>query len=147
VRPEHPSISQDTSAIRAKAGNPIILIVEDTEAVTMLISDYLRQHGYQVIAARDGFEGIARSAETRPDLILMDVMMPELDGLETTRRIRNKPELATVPIIALTALAMAGDRERCIAAGMNDYLSKPVKLKELLDTIEHHLAIPSGGTQ
>jgi CheY-like chemotaxis protein/anti-sigma regulatory factor (Ser/Thr protein kinase) len=147
TRRDHPSISQDTSAIRTKGGNPIILIVEDTEAVTMLISDYLTQHGYQVITARDGFEGIARAGETRPDLILMDVMMPELDGFETTRRIRNKPELANVPIIALTALAMAGDRENCIAAGMNDYLSKPVKLKELLDTIERHLAIHSGGTE
>lgn len=147
VRREHPAIKQNISAIRKKEGSPIILIVEDTEAVTMLISDYLKQHGYQVMVARDGYEGIARSAETRPDLILMDVMMPELDGFETTRRIRNNPELADVPIIALTALAMAGDRERCIAAGMNDYLSKPVKLKELLDAIEHHLEAPSGGTQ
>jgi CheY-like chemotaxis protein/anti-sigma regulatory factor (Ser/Thr protein kinase) len=147
VRHEHPSKLQAAPVIHTKDGNPIILIVEDTEAVTMLISDYLIQHGYQVIVARDGYEGIARSAETKPDLILMDVMMPELDGFETTRRIRNKPELAAVPIIALTALAMAGDRERCIAAGMNDYLSKPVKLKELLDTIEHNLATRRGETQ
>lgn len=147
VRQEHPLITKDSSSIRPKDETSTILIVEDTEAVTMLISDYLIQHGYQVIIAHDGYEGIARSAETRPDLILMDVMMPELDGFETTRRIRNKPDLADIPIIALTALAMAGDRERCIAAGMNDYLSKPVKLKELLDTIEHHLAARSGGSK
>jgi CheY-like chemotaxis protein len=69
----------------------------------------------------------------------MDIMMPELDGLETTRRIRKQLGLVNIPIIALTALAMAGDRERCLEAGMNDYLSKPVKLKELLDLIEHYL--------
>jgi PAS domain S-box-containing protein len=147
VRREHPAIKQNTPAIRTKDDGHIILVVEDTEAVTMLISDYLKQHGYQVMVARDGYEGLARCAETRPDLILMDVMMPELDGLETTRRIRNNPELADVPIIALTALAMAGDRDRCIAAGMNDYLSKPVKLRELLDAIQHHLKLPSGGHQ
>ncbi|MBN8655294.1 MAG: PAS domain S-box protein [Anaerolineae bacterium] len=147
VRQEHPLITKDSSSIRPKDETSTILIVDDTEAVTMLISDYLIQHGYQVIIAHDGYEGIARSAETRPDLILMDVMMPELDGFETTRRLRNKPDLADIPIIALTALAMAGDRERCIAAGMNDYLSKPVKLKELLDTIEHHLAARSGGSK
>jgi CheY-like chemotaxis protein len=114
-------------------------LVEDTEAVTMLISDYLKRHGYKVAIARDGLEGIVRIHESVPDLILMDIMMPELDGLETTRRIRKQLGLVNIPIIALTALAMAGDRERCLEAGMNDYLSKPVKLKELLDLIEHYL--------
>ena len=117
----------------------IILLVEDTVEVTMLINDYLESHGYEVMTAKDGYEAIARVKEKHPDLILMDVMMPELDGLETTRRLRRDLGLAEVPIIALTALAMAGDRERCMEAGMNDYLSKPVRLKELLSTIETYL--------
>jgi len=124
-----------------------ILVVEDTEAVIMLIRDYLEQHGYQVITAQDGFEGLECVGKYNPDLILMDVMMPNMDGLETTRRIRQQPGSANTPIIAITALAMAGDRERCLAAGMNDYLSKPVKLKELLDTIKRHLEITKEGDQ
>lgn len=116
-----------------------ILIVEDTESVIMLIRDYLERHGYRVFTARDGFEGLKLTGQTNPDLILMDVMMPEMDGLETTKRIREQLGIKNTPIIALTALAMAGDRERCLAAGMNDYLSKPVKLKELLAVIEQHL--------
>jgi PAS domain S-box-containing protein len=116
-----------------------ILLVEDTEAVTMLIHDYLESHGYQVVTARDGYEGIEKTREIHPDLILMDVMMPELDGFETARRIRSELALTDVPIIALTALAMPGDRERCLAAGMNDYMSKPIRLKEFLDFIEKYL--------
>lgn len=120
------------------SNSPVILLVEDTEAVTMLIRDYLIRYGYRVITARDGIEGITRIREETPDLILMDVMMPELDGIETTRRIRKQLGLS-VPIIALTALAMSGDRERCLEAGMNGYLSKPVNLKELLAVIEEAL--------
>lgn len=121
-----------------------ILIVEDTEAVIMLVSDYLKLHGFRVVTAPNGYEGIIRAKETNPDLILMDVMMPEMDGLETTRQIRDQLGMKDVPIIALTALAMAGDKERCLAAGMNDYLSKPVKLKELLIAIEKNLNSSKG---
>lgn len=135
--PEPPVHKNPVSQPRPNA--PLILLVEDTEAVTMLIRDYLFKYGYKVITARDGFEGIARIQEATPDLILMDVMMPELDGIETTRRIRKQMGLEKVPIIALTALAMAGDRERCLEAGMNGYLSKPVDLKELLAVIEDTL--------
>ena len=116
-----------------------ILLVEDTEAVTMIIQDYLESHGYKVNTAKNGIEGIAKAREERPDLILMDVMMPEMDGLEATKRIRSEPGLGAVPIIALTALAMTGDRERCLAAGMNDYLSKPVKLKEMFEIVNLYL--------
>lgn len=137
----------ESSVEKKPAKDNLILLVEDTDAVTMLISDYLKRHGYKVVTARDGFEGIARINETVPDLILMDVMMPELDGIETTRRIRTQLGLSHIPIIALTALAMAGDRERCLEAGMNGYLSKPVKLKELLETIEHYLKPGKEGLQ
>jgi CheY-like chemotaxis protein/anti-sigma regulatory factor (Ser/Thr protein kinase) len=131
----------------SRANRPVILLVEDTDAVSMFIHDYLQNHNYQVFVAQDGFEGIQKAKQTRPDLILMDIMMPNMDGFETTRRIRSEPGLDTVPIIALTALAMTGDRERCLAAGMNDYLSKPVQLTELLKVIENHLASHLGGDQ
>ena len=145
TRPQPPVI--ESSVEKKTAKDNLILLVEDTDAVTMLISEYLKRHGYKVVTARDGFEGIARINESVPDLILMDVMMPELDGIETTRRIRTQLGLNHIPIIALTALAMAGDRERCLEAGMNGYLSKPVKLKELLETIEHYLKPGKEGLQ
>ncbi|MBK6792803.1 MAG: PAS domain S-box protein [Anaerolineales bacterium] len=128
-------------------GNKTILVVDDTDSVTQLIHDYLKLHGYQVVTARDGFEGLARAGEVHPDLILMDVMMPEMDGLETTRLIRSQLGMKDVPIVAMTALAMAGDRERCLEAGMNEYLSKPVKLGDLLHTIETQLTLAKRGKQ
>jgi CheY-like chemotaxis protein len=93
-----------------------------------------------VALARNGVEGVNLAQEIRPSLILMDVQMPVMDGLEATRRIRAIPVLERTPIIAITALAMKGDRERCFEAGMNDYLSKPVMLKTLLEVIRKHLS-------
>ncbi len=117
-----------------------ILLAEDNEDNIYLISDYLKHRGYQVIVARDGAEAVERALETRPHLILMDIQMPRVDGLEAIRRIRLHQELIEVPIIALTALVMPGDRERCLEAGANDYLSKPVGLKGLVHIIEKHLS-------
>ena len=123
------------------AGNKgTILLVEDTDAVVMMLKDYLESAGYQVETANDGLDGIVQARRLQPDLILMDVMMPNMDGLEATRRIRSEPATADIPIIGLTALAMSSDRERCLAAGMNDYLSKPVKLNELVSSIQSHLS-------
>ena len=116
-----------------------ILIVEDTDPIIMLLSEYLRYKGYQVIAARNGMEGVKLAIQEKPDLILMDVMMPVMDGVEATKRIRLEEGLRDTPIIALTALAMQGDRERCLQAGMNDYLSKPVQMKELESLIVKHI--------
>jgi PAS domain S-box-containing protein len=118
---------------------PLILLAEDNEDNINTFSDYLQIHGYRVIVARNGEEAIERVKEERPDLILMDIQMPGMDGLEATRRLRTNSELANVPIIALTALAMPGDRERCLAAGANEYLSKPVSLKGLVRTIKTQL--------
>ncbi|MCB9146110.1 MAG: PAS domain S-box protein [Anaerolineales bacterium] len=117
----------------------LILLVEDTEVIASLLCDYLKIHGYRVITAQNGLEGVEAAKTEKPDLILMDVMMPEMDGYEATRRIRLLPALVNVPIIALTALAMPLDREKCLAAGMTDYSSKPIKLKELLNLIESYL--------
>jgi signal transduction histidine kinase/CheY-like chemotaxis protein len=118
----------------------IVLLAEDNMANVLTISDYLESHGYEVVVAHDGLEAIEKAEETKPDIILMDIQMPALDGLEATRRLRANPSFASTPIIALTALAMRGDRERCLEAGANEYMSKPVGLKMLLSTVRNLLA-------
>ncbi|HEX9839974.1 MAG TPA: PAS domain S-box protein [Anaerolineales bacterium] len=150
VLPWEPALAIDTAskmkvtgkfrAVKLDSPNrQTVLLIEDTNEVIMMIRDYLELAGYQVITARDGVEGITQAQLMHPDLILMDVMMPRMDGLEATRRLRSEPEFEATPIIALTALAMPSDRERCISAGMNDYMSKPVNLKELVKTIQRFL--------
>ena len=89
--------------------------------------------------ADDGREVLSKAEEILPDIVLMDIQMPTVNGFEASRRLRANPRFDSVPIIALTAFAMPGDRERCLAAGMNEYLSKPVKLKELVQLIEKFL--------
>jgi CheY-like chemotaxis protein len=117
---------------------PLVLLAEDNEATITMITDYLDTCGYQVLVARNGAEAIARAREARPALVVMDIQMPGMDGLDATRRIRAIPDLGELPIIALTALAMPGDRARCLAAGANDYLSKPVSLKGLALLIDKY---------
>lgn len=112
-----------------------VLLAEDNESNMTLIKDYLENYGYEVITAHDGKSAISRTKETQPDLILMDIQMPEMNGYETTRLLRADPRFSTLPIIALTAFAMPGDRERAIEAGMNEYMSKPVNLKRLVELI------------
>jgi PAS domain S-box-containing protein len=127
-------------AIRPEAKDrPIVLLIEDTRETTALVTDYLQMAGYQVVSARDALTGIDLAKRTRPNIILMDIQLPGIDGLEATRRLRADPELRVLPVIALTALAMPGDRERCLAAGANDYLTKPVSLKKLASLIEQYL--------
>lgn len=112
---------------------PLVLIVEDNEANLGTLSSYLDALGYRLVCANNGEEAItyATSPSERPDLILMDIQMPGMDGLEAIRLLRQDPDLSAIPIIALTALAMEGDRDRCLAAGATEYLSKPLKLKQL----------------
>lgn len=127
-------------AIRPEAKDrPIILLIEDTEDATVMLTDYLQMTGYQVLSTRDALTGLDLAKRTRPDLILMDIHLPGMDGLEATRRLRLDPEFRTLPIIALTALAMPGDRERCLAAGATDYVAKPVSLKKLAAIIDEYL--------
>ncbi|MCK5148168.1 response regulator [bacterium] len=123
----------------SKAGLEKILLAEDNEDNIRTFSDYLEACEYRVTIARNGMEALERAKEIQPDLILMDIQMPGMDGIEAIVQLRQIDEMIDVPIIAVTALAMPGDRERCMSAGANDYLSKPVSLKSLVKTIKHHL--------
>jgi len=120
---------------------PLILLVEDNEANTITISSYLTAKGYVIVLANNGEEAIALAQSAKPDLILMDMQMPVMDGLEATKQIRQIPDLVNVPIIALTALAMENDVKQCLEAGANDYLSKPVKLRQLAKLIQQFLTL------
>ncbi|MBD2187021.1 response regulator [Pseudanabaena mucicola] len=120
--------------------SPLILLVEDNESNIITFSSYLTAKGYHLITANNGLDAIAIIQTEHPDLILMDIQMPHMDGIEAMQLIRQNPQFTDTPIIAITGLAMAGDRERCIAAGANDYLTKPVKLKELVTTIQKFLS-------
>ncbi|WP_413174046.1 PAS domain-containing protein [Anabaena azotica] len=115
---------------------PVILLAEDNQANISTLSAYLEARGYQIILAKNGQEAIALATMQTPNLILMDIQMPEMDGLEAMRQIRANPQLVSIPIIALTALAMPGDEEKCLEAGANEYLSKPVTLKQLVEMIQ-----------
>jgi signal transduction histidine kinase/ActR/RegA family two-component response regulator len=118
---------------------PLILIVEDNEMNINTISSYLMAKNYRPIVAQDGAAAIEMTQQYHPDLILMDIQMPGMDGLEAITRIRQYSDLKSIPIIALTALALEGDRERCLAAGANEYITKPVKLKQLKSAIRQLL--------
>ena len=116
-----------------------ILLVEDNEMNRDMLERRLLRKGFQVILAANGEESIAKAAQDSPDLILMDLSLPGIDGWEATRRIKADDETAVIPIIALTAHAMTGDREKALAAGCDDYDSKPVELERLLGKIQRLL--------
>jgi CheY-like chemotaxis protein len=121
-----------------------ILLVEDNEMNRDMLSRRLNKKGYEIVVAVDGRQGVDMGVLGGYDLILMDMSLPEIDGWEATRQIRGTPQGATVPIIALTAHAMAGDREKALAAGCNDYDTKPIELPRLLEKIETLLAGKQG---
>ena len=122
---------------------PTILLVEDNEMNRDMLSRRLTRKGYDVTIAVDGGEGVRRAQADRPDLILMDMSLPVLDGWEATRRIKADAATASIPVIALTAHAMSGDEARCREAGCDDFDTKPVDLKRLLGKIEAWLPSPS----
>jgi two-component system cell cycle response regulator DivK len=115
---------------------PKLLIVEDNEENRDSLSRRLQRRGFEVIMAGDGKEGIAKAQSEKPDLILMDMNMPELDGWEATRQLKAAPETAGIPVIALTAYALSGDRERALEAGCANYHAKPVEFPKLLAQLE-----------
>jgi CheY-like chemotaxis protein len=118
---------------------PKILLVEDNEMNRDMLSRRLLKKGFEVVMAMDGEQALEIARVQAPDLILMDISLPGLDGWEATRRLKARPETQAIPIIALTAHAMAGDREKCLEAGCNDYDTKPVEFPRLLGKIQELL--------
>ena len=116
-----------------------LLYVEDNEMNRDMLSRRLQRRGFEVLIAGDGEQGVTLAAAEKPDLILMDMSLPVLDGWEATRRIKAAPATRRIPIIGLTAHAMATDRDRCLEAGCDDYDTKPVELGRLLEKIERLL--------
>jgi CheY-like chemotaxis protein len=113
-----------------------ILYVEDNEDNIFMLKNRLTRAGHTVVIANDGAQGVAMARSERPDMILMDLSLPVLDGWQATRQIKAAPETKHIPVIALTANAMAGDREKALAAGCDDYDTKPVELPRLLGKIK-----------
>jgi CheY-like chemotaxis protein len=122
-----------------------ILLVEDNEMNRDMLSRRLERKGYQVVIAVDGQEGLDTAATEQPDLVLMDMSLPVLDGWEATRRLKAAPITSHIPVIALTAHAMAGDRARAMGAGCDEYDTKPIDLTRLIGKIETLLGGRTGG--
>jgi two-component system cell cycle response regulator DivK len=117
-----------------------ILLVEDNARNMTLLRDVLRATGYRTLEASTGGQALILASEHRPALVLMDIRLPDMDGVEALRRLRMDERTAAIPVLAVTAQAMKGDRERSKAAGFDGYLSKPVDIDELLATVEQHCA-------
>ena len=116
-----------------------ILIIEDNEQNLYLASFLLEQSGYEVVSADDGMKGIEKTKAEKPDLILMDIQLPEMNGYEATKRIKNMPELHHIPIVAVTSYAMVKDREKALAIGCVGYIEKPFDPETFVSEIEKYL--------
>lgn len=127
---------EDTTAPKRRK---TILIVEDNELNMKLFHDLLEAHGYRVIEARTGPQGLAAARAESPDLILMDIQLPEISGLQVTQEIVKDPAIAHIPVIAVTAFAMKGDEERIRAGGCRDYIAKPISVLDFLEKVKRHL--------
>jgi signal transduction histidine kinase len=130
---------QDVSPNKQNHPQHVILIVDDNSQNLEITADYLQLRGFRAVVAHSGAEAIRHARECLPNMILMDIQMPDMDGIETIRRLRTEAQFARTPIVALTALAMPGDRERCLASGADEYLSKPISLHHLVETLERLL--------
>ena len=120
-----------------------VLIVEDNELNMKLFHDLLDAQGYQTLQTREGLQALALAREHRPDLILMDIQLPEISGLEVVKWLKEDEELASIPIIAVTAFAMKGDEERILEGGCEAYLSKPISVMSFIDTVRRFLSEPA----
>ena len=116
-----------------------VLIVEDNELNMKLFHDLLDAQGYETLQTREGLQALALARQHRPDLILMDIQLPEISGLEVTKWLKDDEELSHIPVIAVTAFAMKGDEERIREGGCEAYLSKPISVGKFIETIRHFL--------
>ena len=117
-----------------------VLIVEDNELNMKLFHDLLDSQGYETLQTREGLQALAMAREHRPDLILMDIQLPEISGLEVTKWLKEDEELAHIPVVAVTAFAMKGDEERIREGGCEAYISKPISVMGFLDTVKRYVA-------
>jgi len=115
-----------------------VLIVEDNELNMKLFNDLLRAHGYETVQARNGLDGIELARQHKPDLILMDIQLPEVSGIDVTRWLKEDEDLRAIPVVAITAFAMKGDEERIRESGCEAYLSKPISVSKFLDTVRNY---------
>ena len=118
-----------------KKNNPVIMVVEDNDDNRQLVLKVLDRRGYEAIGVVDGNEALERLNTINPDLILMDINLPDMDGYEVTRRIRQQEKFSTLPIVALTAHAMVGDKDKSLAAGCDAYITKPIDVRSFPETI------------
>ena len=118
-----------------------VLIVEDNELNMKLFHDLLEAHGYHTVGTRNGIEALDLARKHRPDLIVMDIQLPEVSGLEVTKWLKEDPELEAIPVVAVTAFAMKGDEQRIREAGCEAYLSKPIPVPQFIETIRHFLGV------
>jgi len=116
-----------------------ILIVEDNELNMKLFNDLLEAHGYETLQAKNGADALRIAAQASPDLIIMDIQLPEISGLQATKELKADPRLSKIPIIAVTAFAMKGDEERIRAGGCEDYIAKPISVAAFLDKVKRYL--------
>lgn len=116
-----------------------ILIVDDNEKNRKLLKTIIESHGYETIEADNGKEGVRLARESKPLLILMDIQMPVMDGIEAAKILKSENEMADIPIIAVTSYAMKGDREKFLATGINDYIAKPIDVNEVISIIDKYI--------
>ena len=124
-----------------------VLIVEDNELNMKLFHDLLDSQGYETLQTREGLQALAIARQHRPDLILMDIQLPEVSGLDVTKWLKADAELKTIPVIAITAFAMKGDEEKIREGGCEDYISKPISVMQFLDKVKKYLYAETIGAQ
>lgn len=117
-----------------------VLVVEDNERNMYLVTFILEAHGYEVIQAENGRVGIEKAVQTKPDLILLDIQLPEMDGYAVARELKANTELIDTPIVAVTSYAMVGDKEEILASGCNGYIEKPIDPETFMEQVERHLS-------
>ena len=136
---QHRSSSLEGSRPAVRRGGKTVLIVEDNELNMKLFHDLLDAHGYATLQTRNGMEALKLAREHRPDLILMDIQLPEVSGLEVTKWLKEDDELRDIPVVAVTAFAMKGDEERIRQGGCQAYLSKPISVMSFVDTVRRFI--------
>ncbi len=133
------SVETGSGSGKVASGAKTVLIVEDNELNMILFHDLLEAHGYNIIGTRDGMEALRIARDSRPDLILMDIQLPEVSGLEVTKWIKEDDRLKSIPVIAVTAFAMKGDEEKIREGGCEAYIAKPISVTNFLETVRKYL--------